>query len=76
MEKISVDATQIEYIRKHYGKMRTELIAESLNIPVGRLRKNISLLGIRLMSLPKPKVLIPCNGMYNEADYLLSMEVP
>lgn len=77
MEKISVNDQQAEYIKKNYGKMRTVLIAKNLEITIGRLRANIRLLGYQLrLNNPQPKVIIPCNGMYNEAAYLLSLEVP
>ena len=77
MERISVNQEQIHYIKQNYGKMRTVLIAKNLEITIGRLRANIRLLGFQLrLNNPQPKVLIPCNGMYNEAAYLLTLEVP
>ena len=73
---VSIDENQIEYIREHYGRMPTTKIAKNCGISLGKLRINITLLDIRFRRNKQDAKIKVCNGMYNEADYLLTLEVP
>ena len=73
---VSIDEKQVAYIREHYGQMPTQTIATNCGISLGKLRINITLLDIRFRRNKQEAKIKVCNGMYNEADYLLTLEVP